>query len=189
MLDLHFVAPGLAVGASYPMEAAARLAAEHGIARVVDLRVEECDDEAVLRGHGIRLLHLPTQDTRAVSQRMLRDGVAFVGEGLDAGERVLVHCQYGIGRSALVALCVLVERGLPPLAALERAKGARPAISPSPEQLEALRRFAERVKSERGATWEVPSVEALGTIAWRHLHGGDRTPGAEAARAASTRRR
>jgi predicted protein tyrosine phosphatase len=189
VLDLHFVAPGLAVGASYPMEAAAWLAAEHGIARVVDVRVEDCDDEAVLRVHGIRLLHLPTQDTRAVSQRMLRDGVAFVVAGLDAGERVLVHCQYGIGRSALVALCVLVERGLPPLAALERAKGARPVISPSPEQLDALRRFAERVKLERGAPWEVPSVEALGAIAWRHLRAGGRTPSADAARAASTRRR
>ena len=189
MIDLHFVAPGLAVGASYPMEAAARLAREHGIARVVDVRVEDCDDEAVLRVHGIRLLHLPTQDTRAVSQRMIRDGVAFVAEGLDAGERVLVHCQHGIGRSALVALCVLVARGLPPLAALERAKGARPVISPSPEQLEAFRRYAEHVRRERGAPWETPTVEALGAIAWRHLHPEDRTAGGEAARAASTRRR
>jgi predicted protein tyrosine phosphatase len=188
VLDLHFVAPGLAVGASYPMEAAARLAAEHGIARVVDVRVEACDDEEILRIHGIRLLHLPTEDTRAVSQRMLRDGAAFVAEALDAGESVLVHCQYGIGRSALVALCALVHRGAPPLGALEAAKRARPVISPSPDQLEAFRRFAAHVKAERGAGWEVPSLQALGEIAWRHLRHGDAAPSSEEARAGSTRR-
>jgi predicted protein tyrosine phosphatase len=187
VLDLHFVVPGLAIGASYPMEAAARLAAEHGIARVVDVRVEACDDEAVLRLHGIKLLHLPTEDTRAVSQRMLRDGVSFVSEGLDLGERVFVHCQYGIGRSALVGLCVLVHRGRDPLAALEAAKRARPVVSPSPEQLEALRQFAAHVKRERGAPWEVPDVQALGAIAWRHLRRDAAAPSAKEARAGSTR--
>lgn len=187
MLDLHFVTPGLAIGASYPMEAAARLAAEHGIARVVDVRVEACDDEAVLRLHGIRLLHLPTEDTRAVSQRMLRDGVAFVSAGLDLGERVLVHCQWGIGRSALLALCVLVHRGHDPLSALELAKRARPVVSPSPEQLEALRRFAAAAQREQGAPWPVPDVRALGAIAWRHLRRDGGAPSSDEARAGSTR--
>jgi predicted protein tyrosine phosphatase len=188
VLDLHFVVPGLAVGSSYPMEAAACLAAELGIARVVDVRIEDCDDEAVLRLHGIRLLHLPTEDSRAVSQRMLRAGAAFVADGLDAGESVLVHCQHGIGRSALVALCALVDRGMPPLTALEAAKRARPMISPSPDQLEAFRRFAAELQAERGAAWEVPSLRALAEIAWRHLWGGDDAPSDDEARAASTRR-
>jgi predicted protein tyrosine phosphatase len=188
VLDLHFIAPGLAVGACYPMDAAARLAAEHGISRVVDVRVEACDDEVTLRRHGIRLLHLPTQDTRAVSQRMLHDGAAFVSEGLDAGERVLVHCQYGIGRGALVALCALVHRGTPPLAALEAAKRARPVISPSPDQLGALRAFAARLREERGYAWPVPTVAQLGDVAWRHLRRGAGGPSEDEARAGSTRR-
>jgi predicted protein tyrosine phosphatase len=189
VIDLHFVAPGLAVGASFPMERAARLAAEHGIARVVDVRVEACDDEAVLRVHGIRLLHLPTADTRAISQARLRDGVEFVSAGLDRGERVLVHCQYGIGRSALLACCVLVERGATPLAAIETAKRARPVISPSPEQLAALALFSARVKALSGAAWEVPDVAALGAIAWRHLREDGtlrRAISREEARASST---
>jgi hypothetical protein len=61
MIDLHFFADGLAVGAHFPMQAAGRLADEHGITQVVDVRVETCD-EVVLALHGIRLLHL-----RAVS--------------------------------------------------------------------------------------------------------------------------
>jgi predicted protein tyrosine phosphatase len=168
VLDLDFVAPGLAVGASYPAEGAARLAADHGIARVVDLRAEDCDDEALLRRHGIRFLHLPTVDARAVSQRMLREGVAFVSAGLDAGEAVLVHCQHGIGRSPLLALCALVDRGAAPLAALEAAKRSRPIISPTPEQLEAFRVYAARIKAQRGLPWEIPSLPALGAVAWRY---------------------
>lgn len=170
MTDLHFVAPGLAVGSRFPPEAVAWLAAEHGIARVVDVRQEACDDETLLRDHGIRLLHLPTEDTCAISQERLRTGVAFVSEGLDRGEPVLIHCQYGIGRSALLALCVLVARGEAPLRALERAKRARKVVSPSPSQLEALRVFAEEHKAERGAPWDVPSMRQLAAIAWRHLH-------------------
>src|SRR5512138_4003069 len=151
------------------MEAAARLAREHGISRVVDVRVEACDDEAVLRTHGITLLHLPTEDTRAISQERIRHGVAFVSEGLDRGEGVLVHCQHGIGRSALLALCVLVARGEAPLEALALAKHARRKVSPSPEQLAAFAAFCREWRGQRGAGWDVPGLEAMAAIAYSHL--------------------
>lgn len=189
VIDLHFIAPGLAVGACFPLEAAGRLAAEHRISRVIDVRVEACDDAAVLRVHGIELLHLPTHDTRAVSQPALRRGATFVSDGLDEGKNVLVHCQYGIGRSALVALCALVHRGAPPVAALEAAKRARPVISPSPEQLHAFVAFSAAVRAERGARWEVPSIAELADIAWRHLRAEDPERSFEVARRASTRAR
>ncbi len=181
MIDLHFVAPGLAVGARFPAEAAPILAREHGISRVVDVRIEERDDEHLLRAHGIRLLHLPTEDTRAISLEKIRHGVRFVSEGLDRGEKALVHCQHGIGRSALLALCVLVDRGDAPLQAMERAKAARRVVSPSPGQLEAFVAFCAEVQAERGTPWPVPTVREVGRIAWRHLF-----EGADAA-AASTR--
>jgi predicted protein tyrosine phosphatase len=192
-LDLHFLAPELAVGAAFPSEAAPRLAAELGISRVVDVRCEDRDDEAVLRASGILLLHLPTEDRCAVSQEMLRHGVAFVNEGIDRGERALVHCQYGIGRSALLALCVLVSRGDAPLDALERAKRARPVISPAPEQLEAFAAFAASVRDARGAAWAVPDFEAMADIAYRHLRAPARFGRAgrvdrSVARASSSRR-
>ncbi len=169
MLDLHFVAPGLAVGARFAAEDAPVLARHHGISRVVDVRVEEHDDEHLLDAHGIRLLHLPTEDTRAISLEKIRHGVRFVSEGLERGERVLIHCQHGIGRSALLALCVLVDRGDDPLEAMERAKRARRVVSPSPAQLEAFVAFAGEVKAARNAPWDVPTVREVGKIAWRHL--------------------
>jgi protein-tyrosine phosphatase len=186
VIDLHFVVPGLAVGACFPMEAAPRLAAEHGISRVVDVRVEERDDEEVLRRCGITLLHLPTEDTQAIAQEQLRRGVAFVEEGLSRGEAVLVHCRYGIGRSALLALCALVSRGHPPLEALERAKAARRVVSPSPAQLRAFLEFCAAVHEERAVPWNVPGFREVCAIAWSHLGRGGETS-LEAAVASSTR--
>lgn len=187
MFDLHFVTPELAVGASFPMAGAARLSRDHGIGRVVDLRVEDRDDERVLRVHGIELLHLPTQDCCAISAPHLRQGVDFALEGIERGQKVLVHCQYGIGRSALLALCVLVAGGDGPLEAMARLKRARPKVSPGPEQLAAFVDYCLELRAERGASWPVPPVERLGAIAWRHLL-GDGPVDAPRARAASTRR-
>jgi predicted protein tyrosine phosphatase len=105
-LSLDDMTPRFAVGGRYPMGAAAHLAGHLGIRAVVDVRVEDCDDEWVLRRHGITLLHLPTQDMCAIHFPMIRRGVAWVRERLARQEKVLIHCEHGIGRSALLALCV-----------------------------------------------------------------------------------
>ncbi len=188
VIDLHFVIPELAIGASFPMRAAVRLARDHRVDRVVDLRVEDRDDEALLRVHGMKFLHLPTRDCCAISLPHIRDGVAFALEGMGRGERVFVHCQYGIGRSALMTLCVLVAWGDAPLGAMERLKEARPAVSPGPEQLQAFVEYCHEVRAERGASWALPRVERLGAIAWRHLLRDEQLPDEAGARAASTRR-
>jgi protein-tyrosine phosphatase len=174
--NLDWITAELAIGGRLPTGAAARLARELGVRRVVDVRVEECDDEHEFRAHGVELLHLPTLDTRAVSQAMLDDGVRWVSRELDAGERVIVHCEHGIGRSTLLVLCVLVARGLAPLEAMELAKAARPRVSPSTEQLAAFVEWTRRLVRRTGATTvEVPTVDELGRIAWRHLFGAQGT--------------
>jgi protein-tyrosine phosphatase len=45
---------------------------------------------------------------------------------LAAGERVLVHCRAGLGRTGMVAARLLVEAGLTPLQALNAVRRARP---------------------------------------------------------------
>ncbi|HET9158911.1 MAG TPA: dual specificity protein phosphatase family protein [Myxococcaceae bacterium] len=168
-LDLDWIDERLAVGGSFPMEAAEQLARREDIRAVVDLRIERCDDEAILRLHGLEFLHLPTEDCCAIAPRMIDDGVAFARGHLDAGRRVLIHCEHGIGRSALLALCILVAGGVGPLDAMNRLKAARPVASPAPEQLEAFRTWVGRWKQRTGARWEVPSVDALAWVAYAHL--------------------
>ncbi len=143
-----------------------------GIRAVVDLRGEDRDDEAVLLRHGIAFLHLPTPDHGAIGPEMLETGVDFASRHLDRGERVLIHCEHGIGRSATLALCVLVDRGLDPLAALELAKDRRSLVSPSPAQYRCWVVWLEEARAARRAGWEVPSFEAFRAIAYRHLPTG-----------------
>jgi len=159
----------LAVGGRFPMEAAEQLARKEGIGGIVDLRVEACDDEAVLRVHGLEFLHLPTQDACAIAPPMIDDGVEWVGARLEAGTRILIHCENGIGRSALLALCILVARGNGPLDAMNRLKAARPVVSPAPEQLEAFRAWVGRWRQRTGARIDVPSFDALAWVAYSHL--------------------
>jgi hypothetical protein len=162
--DFSWITPDLAVGGCFPAEQAASLAADHGIGAVIDARAEACDDAAALQACGLRFLHLPTADMSGPSQSMLDEGVRFAGVAARAGVRTLVHCQHGIGRSAILALCILVDRGHAPLEALSMAKDARALVSPSEAQHRAWTTWIER--HGRGPA---PSYHEFGVIAYRHL--------------------
>jgi protein-tyrosine phosphatase len=97
---------------------------------------------------------------------MLDRGVRFVREHAAAGKGVLIHCQHGIGRSALLALCVLVDEGWEPLEALAHAKDIRAAVSPSRSQYGGWAAWLE----SHGRP--VPDYHAFGCIAYRHLANG-----------------
>jgi protein-tyrosine phosphatase len=132
--DFHWLTDQLAVGGCFPIERAAHLAQDHAIRAIVDLREEDQDDEQMLERAGIHFLYLPTPDLEPASVPVLDRGVAFAREHIDRGGKVLIHCQHGIGRSPLLALCVLVDSGWAPLDALALAKDRRAAVSPSASQ-------------------------------------------------------
>ena len=133
---LDWLTDDLAVGGRFPVERAEHLADALGVRAVVDMRAECCDDMNILSAAGLRFLHLPTPDHHASSPQMLDQGVEFARSHLARNERVLIHCEHGIGRSALLALCVLVDGGMEPIEALRLAKHRRGVISPSPAQYE-----------------------------------------------------
>ena len=161
--DLSWLTEHLAVSRCFPSGDVARLAGEHRIGAVIDLRQEDCDDPRALAAHGIDFLHLPTPDMMPADQHMLDAGVVFAREHIGRGRRVLIHCQHGIGRSALLALCVLADLGLEPLTALELAKNRRAAISPSRDQYLGWAKWLERHGHD------VPDAHSFGCIAYRHL--------------------
>src|SRR5690606_34616755 len=162
--DLSWVAPHLAVGAAFWPVQIDELR-DCGVRRVVDLRAERCDDAVLLARHNIELLHLPTPDLCALDAGVIDAGVAWVAGGLERGLATLVHCEHGIGRSASLACCVLVARGMALDEALAALKRARPRVSPSPEQLEALIRWAGR----RGALPRGVELADLAAIAYRQV--------------------
>lgn len=162
--NLSWITADLAVGGAVPADGAAHLA-ELGIGAVIDVRGEACDDAAELKAAGLGFLHLPTEDHAAVDQTKLDRGVAFARNAQRTGRKLLIHCEHGIGRSATVALCVMVGRGWRPLEALARAKNARALVSPSPAQYEAWSEWMARRRPEA----EVPAFDAFKAIAYRHL--------------------
>ncbi|MGQ3357009.1 MAG: protein-tyrosine phosphatase family protein [Phreatobacter sp.] len=160
-LDFHWLEADLAVGGRIPRGEVPRLASRHDIGAVVDLRAETGGDAGPFDACGISFLHLPTPDRMGVSLDMLERGVDFVEAMRRQGRRVLIHCHFGIGRSATLALCVLAARGVEPLAALALAKDARPVISPSREQYDAWCHWLVA----RGIS--APSYHAFGMVAYR----------------------
>ncbi|HEX8434466.1 protein-tyrosine phosphatase family protein [Archangium sp.] len=158
---VDWLVPLLGLGRAFAPDAVPYLANTLKVRHVIDCRQEACDDAELLAGHGMSLLHLPTLDHQAIAEPLLREGVAWAVARLERGERVLIHCEHGVGRSALLALCVLVELGDAPLAAMERAKAARSAVCPNTAQLRAFLAWCEAWRGERGAGWELPSLVAL----------------------------
>jgi protein-tyrosine phosphatase len=167
--NLSWITDDLAVGGSFPRGRAVDLADRLRIGAIVDLRVEACDDPLEIARHGMAFLHLPTEDHCAVAPAVLDDGVAFAASHIDSGRRVLVHCEHGIGRSATLALAVLVARGMAPLDALELAKTRRGLVSPSPAQYEAWVAWLALWKERHPAGWAIPDFESFKAIAYRHL--------------------
>ncbi|WP_206367711.1 protein-tyrosine phosphatase family protein [Sphingomonas piscis] len=161
--NFHWLTDEIAVGGCFPMKSVPDLADRHGVGAVVDLREEDCDDEALLGAHGIAFLHLPTPDLHPSQLDRLDIGVQFVHEQIARGRKVLIHCQHGIGRSALLALCVLVDKGMAPLEALRLAKDKRELVSPSQRQYEGWSEWLTRHGHP------VPSYPDFGCIAYRHL--------------------
>jgi protein tyrosine phosphatase (PTP) superfamily phosphohydrolase (DUF442 family) len=145
-LNLSWVTPQLAVGGRIRPQDIPRLAAI-GVTRVVDTRAEHRDDEAALAAHGIRLLYLPTPDTRPLTVEQLRAGTDWITRALAQGERVLIHCEHGVGRSVLLTAAALVAGGLSAEEAMRVVRAARWQAAPNHRQVVRLQEFERAVRA------------------------------------------
>jgi len=107
----------------------------------LDLRRE---NEAT-QAEGMSFKSFPIPDRQVPdSEVRLTKVLEKLDQELVSGRNVVVHCRQGIGRSALVAACLLVTKGLDTKVALERLSTARAA--PVPETSE-QRRWIEHFAS------------------------------------------
>ncbi|MBI4493162.1 MAG: dual specificity protein phosphatase family protein [Chloroflexi bacterium] len=148
-LNLSWISGSLAVGGAFTRGDVPRLAAAE-IGAVVDVRAEAADDPQVLARYGIEWLHLPAPDHDSLTREQLAEGVEWVLARMEAGKKVLVHCQHGVGRSALLASAVLVSLGYTAPTAIEILRSKRWQAAPNDRQLEALLAFEAEYR-QRGA--------------------------------------
>jgi predicted protein tyrosine phosphatase len=128
----------LFVGPQYDDKGKAHLEA-HGITAGVNLRVEFDDAE-----YGLSLTHychLPTIDDDAPTQDHLNQGVHFIRQRIEAGDKVYIHCAGGIGRAPTMAAAYLITTGASVNEALTAIRAVRPFISPTSPQIRALQEF------------------------------------------------
>jgi atypical dual specificity phosphatase len=61
---------------------------------------------------GVKTLQLPAVDCEPVEQKMIEQGVQFIRDMNAEGRTVYVHCKAGVGRSATVVACKILQDGL-----------------------------------------------------------------------------
>jgi protein-tyrosine phosphatase len=96
---------------------------------------------------GVDFIALPMAD-RGVpsSKKAVLDLARPLEQRLAQGENVAIHCRQGVGRSALLAACILTVRGVDPICAWERIAAARSCPVPDTSaQREWVLQFAREV--------------------------------------------
>ncbi len=90
--------------------------------RDLDLAAEKRESKA----QGMDFISYPIPDREVPSSEAeLSVILEHVGRALSSGKNVVVHCRQGIGRSGLVAACLLVSKGSTPDSAIERLSAIR----------------------------------------------------------------
>jgi len=88
----------------------------------LDLRRES----DVVKASGMNFLSLPIPDREVpVSETEVSAVLENLNRKLASGKNVLIHCRQGIGRSGLIAACLLVSQGLKPQKAISQVEIAR----------------------------------------------------------------
>jgi protein-tyrosine phosphatase len=122
-----------------------------GIGAVLSLLTPEEEKEFDLRAEGeqtrkqgLEFLSFPIPDMQVPrSEAKLARALEDVTSALSSGRNVLVHCRQGIGRTGLVAACLLIRSGMSPGAALEIISTARGmAVPETSEQRDWIERYA-----------------------------------------------
>jgi protein-tyrosine phosphatase len=135
----------LYIGAQVRKRGLPRLESE-GIAASLNLR-EEFDDEV----HGLSLanhLYIPIADNTALSLENLAEGVKFIRDIIERGEKVYVHCGSGVGRAPTMTAAYLISEGDSVEQAVQRVTKARPFIRILPAQMERLQEYAKNLERQ-----------------------------------------
>jgi protein-tyrosine phosphatase len=148
-LNMSWITPHLAVGGRIHTADIERLAAT-GITRVVDTRSEHQDDERALGAEGIGLLCLPTPDTHPLTVAQLCEGAEWVNAQIADGQRVLIHCEHGVGRSVLLTAAALVRSGMSAHEAITLIQRKRWQAAPNHRQMLRLQEFERAIRSGTG---------------------------------------
>lgn len=101
-------------------------------------------EATMAKKQGLDFTAFPIPDRQVPkSEAQLRQTLEKINAALLSGRNVVVHCRQGIGRTGLVAACLLIKNGMSPGAAVETITASRGVTVPeTAEQREWIERFA-----------------------------------------------
>lgn len=107
-------------------------------------------ESKLVRDDGLEFLSFPIIDRSIPASRGAAiEFVRKLGNVLDQGKHVGIHCRQGIGRSAVIAASLLVVSGLDPEIAFQRVSDARGVSVPeTPEQREWVIELSQAVAAK-----------------------------------------
>jgi protein-tyrosine phosphatase len=111
------------------------------------------DEQSLCRANGIEFVSFPIVDRSVPSSAAeFSEQIVNLAEKLRDGKNVAVHCRQGIGRAALVAICLLILSGMEPALAIDRVGAARGCSVPeTPEQRQWITDFAKSLVTRSSA--------------------------------------
>jgi protein-tyrosine phosphatase len=106
--------------------------------------LELAEEARLCTANGMEYIRFPIADRGVPSSiRSVAELLRQLEGKLAQGKSVAVHCRQGIGRSALLAACLLVLAGVAPATAFQRVSAARGCPVPeTAEQREWVAKFA-----------------------------------------------
>ena len=106
---------------------------QEGVDEVVSLLTPDEDESldlrkeaGVVKEQGMKFVSFPIVDRQVPgSQSELTSTLERLDADLSSGKNVLIHCRQGVGRTGLVAACLLVSKGWDPAKAIEHISTSR----------------------------------------------------------------
>ena len=113
----------------------------------LDLR----DEARLVREQGIQFNSFPIPDLHTpTSEAKFAEALDKLSDTLSSGKNLLIHCRQGLGRSGLVAACLLVTKGLSSDSAVDTVSAARGVSVPETKaQREWIDRYAATLTSTK----------------------------------------
>lgn len=144
-MRLSWITEHIAVGTP-PNEEDLNELQQMGIEAIIDVRSEDCDDETLIEKMGIKFLHIEVDDGYSPALEQLKEIFEFANPLLDEGKKILIHCRNGYGRSPLVIIALLIERGMSTFQAVNLVEKNYPLTMFTPFQEIFIRSLEERLK-------------------------------------------
>lgn len=83
---------------------------------------ESPDIEENAKAAGLGFYHLPIRDMDVPKAEIAVIGIQKLHEAIESGQKALIHCKGGIGRTGMIGACYLVYQGLDGQEAIESVR-------------------------------------------------------------------